>query len=372
VDVAPVAAGKGGKGDKAAFAVLPHAGPTLAQIWCNNSILVADHAAAGNFESAMKLLNQQVGAVNFAPLREYFLSLFSGSRVSLQGTPNVPSIISGLQRNATTLENPRAGLPTLTISLQHVFENALKPGYKATTNGKFNDALQLFTNVLHSLLFVVVDSKKEANEVREVLGIAREYATGLRMELTRREMAASPAAADSVVRQTELACYFTHCNLEQIHLILSLRSAMTCSYKIKNYQTAANFGRRLLDLDPSNEVATQARKVVKFAEQNNENAHALNYNERNPFVVCGISFTPIYKGSPSVTCPYCSASFLPAHRGKVCPTCQISQIGLDVQGLQLFNVQASTTAERNAREKSKSKQKEVAPPVIDDDDWGDD
>lgn len=73
------------------------------------------------------------------------------------------------------------------------------------------------------------------------------------MELQRKD----PKLADNPVRQTELAAYFTHCNLEPIHLMLSLRSAMTVAYKIKNYQTAASFARRLLELEPKEDVATQ-------------------------------------------------------------------------------------------------------------------
>jgi hypothetical protein len=52
--------------------------------------------------------------------------------------------------------------------------------------------------------------------------------------------------AAEAVRQCELAAYFTHVNLQSVHLMLSLRSAMTCCYKIKNYRTAATFARRLL------------------------------------------------------------------------------------------------------------------------------
>jgi coatomer protein complex subunit alpha (xenin) len=70
------------------------------------------------------------------------------------------------------------------------------------------------------------------------------------VELQRKE-------AQDPVRQAELAAYFTHCNLQQVHLMLSLRSAMNCSYKIKNYGTAASFARRLLELDPKEDVATQ-------------------------------------------------------------------------------------------------------------------
>jgi coatomer protein complex subunit alpha (xenin) len=51
-------------------------------------------------------------------------------------------------------------------------------------------------------------------------------------------------------RQAELAAYFTHSPLQPIHLSLSLRSAMSLFFKIKNFNTAAGFCRRLLELNP--------------------------------------------------------------------------------------------------------------------------
>jgi len=280
-------------------------------------------------------LNQQIGITNFAPLKPLFLALFTSARVHIPMPGSLLPLLYPVQRNA--IEGaPRGGLPALSIELQPLIEVKLKVAYKSTTAGKFNEALQIFVQVMQAIPLLVVDSKKEANEAKELLGICREYITGLRMELVRKEL--STANGDPV-RQAELAAYFTHCNLQVGHLILSLRSAMNCSYKIKNFQTAAAFARRLLDLDPINEVSTQAKKVVKVAEQNNENSHTLNYNERNPFVVCGISFVPIYKGSPLVSCPFCQAAFLCEHKSKLCPTCKLAQIGKEVLGLQLFNQQ---------------------------------
>ena len=93
---------------------------------------------------------------------------------------------------------------------------------------------------------------------------------------------------------------------------------------MKNFATAGSFARRLLELSPKPEIASEARKVAKFAEQNPQDETRLDYDERNPFVVCGITFTPIYKNKPSVLCPYCSASFLPSHKGKLCPTCGLA------------------------------------------------
>mmetsp|Transcript_3323 Transcript_3323/g.4566 ORF Transcript_3323/g.4566 Transcript_3323/m.4566 type:complete len:1271 (+) Transcript_3323:103-3915(+) len=354
IDVGPTS-----KQDKS-FVIMPQPGPSFAQIWCGNSTLPADHVAAGSFESAMKLLNQQIGAVNFAPLKSNFLSLYSGARVSVGGIPSIPSVTLPVQRTGSEV-GPRGGLPQLAITLQSVIENKLKPAYKATTAGKFGEALQLFLATLHSIPLLVVDSKKEVSEAKEMLGICREYVTGLRMELQRKDLA---TANGDPIKQAELAAYFTHCNLQAVHIMLSLRSAMNCCYKIKNYQTAAAFARRLIDLDPPQDVAVQAKKVVKFAEQNNSNAHNLNYNERNPFIVCGISFAPIYRGSPSVNCPFCQASFLPQYKDQLCPTCKVSQIGKDVSGLQLYvppkEVRRSDSNSNSYRESSRDR---------DDDGW---
>jgi len=77
--------------------------------------------------------------------------------------------------------------------------------------------------------------------------------------------------------------------------------------------------------------------VVKFAEQNSTNAVKLNYDERNPFLICCHSFTPIYKGNPTVNCPYCNAPYLPQYKDKLCQVCGIAQIGKPCSGFQLIN-----------------------------------
>jgi coatomer protein complex subunit alpha (xenin) len=58
-------------------------------------------------------------------------------------------------------------------------------------------------------------------------------------------------------RQLELAAYFTHCRLQSVHLVLALRLAMTTFSKAKSYVTAATFAKRLLELNPAANVATQ-------------------------------------------------------------------------------------------------------------------
>jgi hypothetical protein len=86
-------------------------------------------------------------------------------------------------------------------------------------------------------------------QVKELVGICKEYVIALRCELKRKEL-----REDDVGRAAELAAYFTHCNLQPVHMALSLRSAMTIFFKLKNYATCATVCRRLLELNPGPKV----------------------------------------------------------------------------------------------------------------------
>ena len=92
-----------------------------------------------------------------------------------------------------------------------------------------------------------------------------------------------------------MAAYFTHCNLQPVHLILTLRTALNLFFKLKNYKTAASFARRLLELGPRPEVAQQTRKILAACEKNPSDTHELKYDQHNPFDVCSGSYTPIYR-----------------------------------------------------------------------------
>ena len=238
----------------------------------------------------------------------------------------------------------------------------------------------------------------------------RDYNIALRIELKRREIKDDPG------RTAELAAYFTHCNLQvggwgggwvgcwlaggrgvrgcdplappnvppntsfphlplpplqRVHLALSLRSAMSLFFKLKNFGTCASFCRRLLELQPDEKVgaqgwvvgcvcgrecplsasacgvdspphtthmlpptphthirtrnppyphppptpptprstllqlAAQARQVLAACEKTPSDALQLQYDARNPFDICSITFTPIYRGNKVGGCDVC-------------------------------------------------------------------
>ena len=132
-----------------------------------------------------------------------------------------------------------------------------------------------------------------------------------------------------------MAAYFTHCNLQPVHQVLTLRTALNLFFKLKNYKTAGSFARRLLELGPKPDVAQQTRKILQACDKNPTDEHKLNYDEHNPFDICAASFVPIYKGSECVTSPLSGAKYMPEFKGEVCRVDGVSQIGKSVAGLKI-------------------------------------
>eukprot|EP00475_Leptophrys_vorax_P043745 TRINITY_DN8517_c0_g1_i1.p1 TRINITY_DN8517_c0_g1~~TRINITY_DN8517_c0_g1_i1.p1 ORF type:complete len:167 (+),score=19.92 TRINITY_DN8517_c0_g1_i1:84-584(+) len=133
--------------------------------------------------------------------------------------------------------------------------------------------------------------------------------------------------------QAELAAYFTHCKLQPAHLKLSLQAAMAAGFKLKLFATTASICRRLLELNPTAAVATKVRKILAECERNPRDEAQLNYDPRNPFVVCGATYVPIYRGSRDSFCPYCGARFVPECAGSICAVCDLAVVGADASGL---------------------------------------
>uniref|UniRef100_A0A0D3DIA9 Coatomer alpha subunit C-terminal domain-containing protein n=2 Tax=Brassica oleracea var. oleracea TaxID=109376 RepID=A0A0D3DIA9_BRAOL len=310
--------------------VTPTQGMPVSHIWSQKSSLAAEQAAAGSFDTAMRLLNRQLGIRNFAPLKSMFIDLFSGSHSYLRAFSSSPVVPLAIERGWSESNSPNVrGPPALVYDFSQQ-EEKLKSGYKATTSGKdekLTEALRLFLSILHTIPLVVVESRSEVDEVKELVSIAKEYVLGLKMELKRRQK------KDDPVRQQELAAYFTHCNLQLPHLRLALLNAMTVCYKAKNLATAYNFAKRLLETNPLESHARAARQIVQAAERNMTDTTELNYDFRNPFVICGSTYVPIYRGQKDVSCPYCTARFVPSQQGNICGVCDLAVIGAAASGL---------------------------------------
>lgn len=77
----------------------------------------------------------------------------------------------------------------------------------------------------------------------------------------------------------------------------------------------------------------QARQSIAAGDRNPRNAVEVSYDEFTEFQICAASYTPIYKGSPSVTCPYTGAAYLPEYSGKLDSLLGLTEIGSPASGI---------------------------------------
>lgn len=319
-------------GDDSGAFNLPEAGRPPASCWSTNSSHAAVHCAAGGISSAMQLLNRQIAVSDFSKLKDGMIGSYLGSFVSVPGIPGTGSMSVALLSNDTSGHPGDQSLPRTPLKMKNLVDG-IRSGYRYFQGGKFNDAKDAFTAVLMDIPLVVTENRNEANEVREMLEICREYITAIRIKGAIAENANNPA------RCTELSAYFTHCNLQPAHLLLALRAAMGTAFKSKNFIAAAGFARRLLELpDMSSEknadLRVKATKVLQKSEQMARNEHELDYNEASTFSIDCKDFKPIYAGDASIQCPYTGSSYAGSSmKNQVCLTSTFTNVGITTLGL---------------------------------------
>lgn len=215
-----------------------------------------------------------MGIVNFAPLKSHFLSIFQASRLTVSALASNPAMTAHIRRNPEE-SNVRSSLPVVVYSFQNLASVQLQQGYRFFTSGKLTASAAQFKNLLHSVLFTVAADSNEAAEVVQLIDICREYLMGLTLEQKRRAASGAGASAESAKRGVELAAYFTHCQLQTPHLQLALRQASKQAFKLKNFNTASQFARRLLELVPPRSVADEVSKQkIKPGAQAHEGKHS--------------------------------------------------------------------------------------------------
>jgi coatomer protein complex subunit alpha (xenin) len=314
----------------------PSSGVSVAERWSRAASVAGEYVAAGDFDGAFKVLRSTIGVRVFAPLRPAFMAVALASQATIPTLPGAGSLVVSLCRDpkrptpaldasATGGEGAGNG-PCIAVTVPMLVER-LKVAYKLTTGGKFGDALATFLSIIHTLPLVVVETRGEVNEVKELLNICKEYVIAIRLELKRK------ALKDDPTRGCQLAALFSHCALQPIHLTLSLQVAMMAAYKVKNLQMALGLARRLSELNPKPEIAAKAAKLIAVCQQNPTDESPVDYDDRNPFVVCAGSMTPVYRGSPLVRCLYCAAAYKPEYKGSTCAVCEVAEVGAEGPGL---------------------------------------
>jgi coatomer protein complex subunit alpha (xenin) len=315
--------------------VPPTKGTCQTMIWCNNSHLPADHIVAGSFETAMRLLHDQVGVVDFEPYKPLFMMAFSRGRTCYLALPSTMPLYGYPHRNWKEA-GAKAGVPAVGLKLNDLVQR-LQSAYQLTTQGKFQDAVEKFRSILLGVPLLVVDKKQDISEAQQLIDVCREYIIGLQMEMARKEL--PKGTIDEQKRICEMAAYFTHCNMQPAHMVLTLRTALNLFFKLQNFKTAASFARRLLELGPKPDVAQQTRKILAACERTPTDAHDLKYDEHNPFDICAATYTPIYRGKPVVKCPLSGTCYLPEFKGQLCRVTKATEIGKDCIGLRISPIQ---------------------------------
>lgn len=224
------------------------AGSCEADIWARNSPLAVDHVAGGSFETAMQLLNRQVGAVQFAPLKPRFLEVYQSSKTFLPALANLPTLLNYVRRTVDETDL-RKVLPIIPRDLEHLASNDLQKGYDSMKANKLEDGASIFKGILHAILVNAVSSESEVAEAKKLIVSAREYSIAMDIELARRnlgsidEIAQDPA---KVKRSLELSAYFTIPKIEVPHRQIALLSAIKVAIKSKNYNSALGFANRII------------------------------------------------------------------------------------------------------------------------------
>ena len=219
------------------------AGSSEADIWARNSPLAADHVAAGSFDSAMQLLNRQVGAVSFGPLKSRFLEIYKATKTYLPATAGLPPLVNHVRRSIEETDS-RKLLPIIPRDLEAIANVDLQEGYAAMRANKLEDGVKIFKNILYTVLVNAVSSEAEVEQARKIIDTAREYILAMSIELERRTL--STDTPENLKRSLELSAYFTIPKLEVAHRQLALMAAMKFSFANKNYSSALSFANRML------------------------------------------------------------------------------------------------------------------------------
>ena len=205
--------------------VVPAPGVSVCVSWVSESSHAADHFAAGSVESALQLLNRQIAAVDVLPLRPLAVSTFLGAAAYLPGLALTPCVKSYLVRDGAKTAPGGKYFPAVCLKTSPSLE-LLKQAYRCFTSAQFQECRECLDKILQSIPLIVVASRTETNDLKELLDVCREYVTALRIK-------AAMGATEDTARGLELAAYFTHCNLQPGHLMLALKTAMASAFKSK-------------------------------------------------------------------------------------------------------------------------------------------
>jgi coatomer subunit alpha len=242
------------------------AGSSEADLWARNSPIAADHVAAGSYETAMQLLNRQVGAVNFKPLQWRFEEIYHASRTFLPANPGLQPLVNYVRRTITETDS-RKVLPLIPRDLESIVSTELQAGKTQMRTNKLEDGVQSFKKILHLLLVNAVSSMQEVSEAKKLIHTAAQYTLAMTIELERRKVVKNNTDISSLSdedkkRGLELSAYFTIPEMEPAHVTLALFSAMNFAHKNKQLSSALSFANALIEKGTNAKFKESVRVMI--------------------------------------------------------------------------------------------------------------
>ncbi|KAK4244726.1 coatomer WD associated region-domain-containing protein [Corynascus novoguineensis] len=314
------------------------AGSSEADLWARNSPLAVDHVAGGSFETAMQLLNRQVGAVNFAPLKPRFLEVYQASKTYLPASAGLPPLVNYVRRTVEETDL-RKVLPVIPRDLEYLASNDLQRGYDSMKANRLEDGLRIFKGILHAVLINAVGSDSEVAEAKKLIASASEYTVAMSIELARRALGSTETVNQNpqlLKRSLELSAYFTIPKIEVPHRQLALLNAMNLAMRSKNYNSALSFANRMLANGGASRLLENARRTKAQCERNPNDAVEIEFDQFAEFDICAASHTPIYSGTAYEECAFDGSKYHTKYKGTVCVVCEVCEVGKHGSGLKLF------------------------------------
>lgn len=316
----------GGSGNRNEYYVPPTKGSGVPATWSKNAKLAGEFVASGSFREAMTVLKKEIGAGSFLSMKDAFLSIYSGCRGVVDGGASMPRMCMYLWQKG---ERSGALISTNLTLLRERF----RMGQQRFQQARFADAAALFSSVVSSIPVIVASDAREAEDAKLALMMCREYLIGLKLESVSRQAKQEGNSG----RQVEAIGLFTKCGMVPMHVQLALRAAMKTAYDTRNYVHAAKFARRLLEMSPPTQLASKARQVMQFCDNNMNNEDSIDLDDSKGEIVvdCG-NMKAIYEGENRKLCSYCEAAYSVEFDGRICLICQIGVVGGSASGLRVY------------------------------------
>ena len=300
-----------------------------------NSILAADFASIGRFDLATEKLSTQVGIENGANMKKAYLDVYMSS----QFFTSPFEFIGPASHYITKQENPKSlhianDLKTL--------EKKVQNGYNLTTKAAFPEAILNFKEILSKVTLLSLDNKSDIATAKKMIEISTEYIYALNCDQLKKNLKDNKEILRLTVAMSLM-------NLQPVHRVLTLRSALSICFKMDNFITSAFIARRLLILFQENpklakdDLVKQVKKILAKSEKTGTNATEGLEFEEGSFYDAEITqkINPVdmtFLGDVKTkNCPLTGARYKENMAGKLSTISGVSTIGKDGIGLKIVS-----------------------------------